>query len=74
MHCHIWEGWQVVVIKGSFKGYCGLVKAEDLDSVNIELDARLVSGTTRQRFLIEQVECFVECIPRCLFLHFGKPF
>ncbi|KAH9984228.1 hypothetical protein BJV77DRAFT_966311 [Russula vinacea] len=41
MHCHIWEGWQVVVIKGSFKGYCGLVKAEDLDSVNIELDARL---------------------------------
>ena len=65
MHRRVWEGRRVVVINGPFKGYCGLVKAEDADSVDVELDAKLASGRTMQRFLIEHVKCFIECVPRC---------
>ena len=56
MHRRVWEGQRVVVTKGPFKGYHGLVRAEDGDGVDVDLDARLAAtGQTRQRLLTEQV-------------------
>ncbi|KAI9431065.1 hypothetical protein F5148DRAFT_1155123 [Russula earlei] len=39
----IWEGWRVSIIRGPLNGYHGLVKADDGSSVNVELDAKLMS-------------------------------
>jgi hypothetical protein len=39
------------------KGYRGLVKAEDRNGVDVELDAKLTShGPTRQRFLLGEFQ------------------
>ena len=68
----MWEGQRVVVTKGPLKGYRGLVKVQDEDGVDVELDAKLASsGQTRQRFLIEDVfiERLVECVMQYLFLY-----
>jgi hypothetical protein len=60
----MWENQRVVVQKGPLKGYHGLVKAQYEDGVDVELDAKLVSQPTRQRFPIKNVciECRVECV------------
>lgn len=60
----VWEDQRVVIARGPLKGYHGLVKAQYDDGVDVELDAKLASGQTRQRFLIEDVsiECLVEHI------------
>jgi hypothetical protein len=71
-HRYVWEGQRVVIRKGPFKGYHGLVKVQYEDGVDVELDAKLASsGQTRQRFLIGDVliERFVECVMQYLFLH-----
>ncbi|KAF8257515.1 hypothetical protein EI94DRAFT_1708913 [Lactarius quietus] len=39
-HRRIWEGKRIVITRGSFKGYHGLVRAEDLHIVDVELDAK----------------------------------
>jgi hypothetical protein len=71
-HRSVWEGQRVVVAKGPFKGYHGLVKVQYDNGVDVELDAKLASsGQTRQRFLIEDVfiERLVECVMQYLFLY-----
>lgn len=70
-HRGVWEDQRVVVAKGPLKGYHGLVKAQYEDGVNVELDAKLVSGRTRQRFPIEDVfrERLVKCVMQYLFLY-----
>jgi hypothetical protein len=68
---NVWEDQRVVVTKGPFKGYHGLVKVQYEDGVDIDLDAKLASfGRTRQRFPIEDVviEC-LECVMQCPFLY-----
>jgi hypothetical protein len=68
----VWEGQRVVVTKGPFKGYHGLVKIQYEDGVDVELDAKLASsGQTRQRFLIKDVliECLVECVMQYLLIY-----
>lgn len=62
----------MVVTKGAFKGYHGLVKGQYEDGIDVELDAKLASfGQTRKRFLIEDVvlECRVECVMRYVFFY-----
>ncbi len=62
---YVWEDQRVVIVKGPFKGYHGLVKAQCEDGVDVDLDAKLASsGRTRQCFQIEDVvmECCVECV------------
>ncbi|KAH9021944.1 hypothetical protein EDB85DRAFT_2152037 [Lactarius pseudohatsudake] len=50
-HRRIWEGKRVMITKGSLKGYHGLVKAEDPNGVDIELDAKVAShGLAKQHF------------------------
>lgn len=73
-HRRIWEGKRIRITRGPFKGYHGLVKSEDLHGVGVELDAKLSSGQSNQRFQLEeiQLEC-VLCCPR-LFLSSHKPF
>lgn len=72
-HRRVWEGQRVVVTGGPFKGYHGLVRAEDADGVDVDLDARLAaSGRTRQRFSVDQVRLFVEYVPRSLSPHLNK--
>ena len=72
-HRAVWEDQRIVITRGPFKGYHGLVKAQYEDGVDVELDAKLASsGQTRQWFLIEDifVERLVECvIVQYLFLH-----
>ena len=72
-HRCVWEDQRVVVVKGPFKGYHGLVKAQYEDGVDVELDAKLASsGQTRQRIPIDGVslERLVECvIMQYLFLY-----
>ncbi|KAH9016693.1 hypothetical protein EDB85DRAFT_1898001 [Lactarius pseudohatsudake] len=47
----IWEGKRVIITRGSLKGYRGLVKAEDLIGVQVELDAKVaLHGQARQHF------------------------
>lgn len=68
---NVWEDQRVVVTKGPFKGYHGLIKVQYEDGVDIDLDAKLASfGRTRQRFPIEDVviEC-LECVMQCPFLY-----
>jgi transcription elongation factor len=51
-HHRIWEGKRVMITRGALKGYHGLVKTEDPNGVDIELDAKIASqGQARQRFL-----------------------
>ena len=50
VHNRVWEGRRVSIIKGPLKGYRGLVKAERRDDFDIELDAKLSHGPSRQRF------------------------
>jgi hypothetical protein len=55
----------VVVTKGAFKWYHGLVKGQYEDGIDVELDAKLaLFGQTRKQFLIENIvlECHVECV------------
>jgi hypothetical protein len=62
---NVWEDKRVVITKGPFKGYRGLVKAQYEDGVDVDLDAKLASfGRARQRFSFEHViiECRVECV------------
>jgi hypothetical protein len=57
-----------MITKGSLKGYHGLVKAEDPNGVDVELDAKVAShGLAKQHFQYGdfQVEC-VMCCPRML--------
>lgn len=70
-HRSVWEDQRVVVGKGPLKGYHGLVKAQYEDGVDVELDAKLASGQTRQRFSIEDVfiERLFECVMRYLFIY-----
>ncbi|KAI9437480.1 hypothetical protein H4582DRAFT_2057849 [Lactarius indigo] len=50
-HRCIWEGKRVMITRGSFKGYRGLVKAEDPIGVYVELDAKVaLHGQARQHF------------------------
>ncbi|KAH9016003.1 hypothetical protein EDB85DRAFT_1898417 [Lactarius pseudohatsudake] len=50
-HRRIWEGKRVMITKGSLKGYHGLVKAEDPNGVDVELDAKIAShGLAKQHF------------------------
>ena len=43
-------GKRVLITRGPLKGYHGLIKAEDQDGVDVELDATIVShGQKRQR-------------------------
>ncbi|KAF8263029.1 hypothetical protein EI94DRAFT_1879950 [Lactarius quietus] len=63
-HRHIWEGKQIVITRGSFKGYHGLVKTEDLHSVDVELDAKVSShGQARQRFQFGEFQLKPIAIP-----------
>ena len=65
----VWEDQRIVVRRGPFKGYHGLVKAQYEGSVIVELDARLASsGLIRQRVPIKDVslECLFECVMRYL--------
>jgi hypothetical protein len=39
----VWEGQQIYIKKGTLKGYHGLIKAEGRCSVDVELDAKLMS-------------------------------
>ena len=39
----MWEGQWIYIKKGPLKGYHGLVKAKDHGSVDVELDAKLMS-------------------------------
>ena len=56
-HNRVWEGQRVSIIRGPLKGYNGLVKAEDRNGVDIELDAKLASyGPTRQRFRLGEFQ------------------
>ena len=69
-HSCVWEEQRVVVTKGPFKGYRGLVKAQYDNGVNVELDARQASfGSKTQRLQIEDValECLFKCVKRYLF-------
>lgn len=73
IHRDVWVGQRVVITRGHFKGYHGLVKVQDASHVEVELDARLAaSGQTRHRFEIGQVQLFVEYVPRCLSPHFDN--
>ncbi len=38
---YMWEDQRVVIMKGPFKGYHGLIKAQCEDGVNVDLDAKL---------------------------------
>ena len=60
----VWEDKRVVVTKGPFKGYHGVVKAQYEGGVDVELDAKLAFGRTVQRLLTEDIviECLVECV------------
>ncbi|KAI9430618.1 hypothetical protein H4582DRAFT_2063633 [Lactarius indigo] len=50
-HRRIWEGKRVMITKGSLKGYHGLVKAEDSNGIDVELDAKVAShGLAKQHF------------------------
>ena len=63
-HRGVWEGQRVVVTKGPLKGYHGLVKAQYEDGVDVELDAKLASSGSRQRFPIQDV--FIESPVQCV--------
>ncbi|KAI9432811.1 hypothetical protein F5148DRAFT_1154969, partial [Russula earlei] len=53
----IWEGRRVSIIRGPLKGYHGLIKADDGSSVDIELDAKLMShGPLRQRVKLDDIQ------------------
>ncbi|KAI9433768.1 hypothetical protein F5148DRAFT_1154871 [Russula earlei] len=53
----IWEGWRVSIIRGPLKGYHGLVKADDGSSVNVELDAKLMShGPLHQQVKLDDIQ------------------
>jgi len=41
---YVWEDQQVVIVKGPFKGYHGLIKAQCKDGVDVDLDAKLASS------------------------------
>ena len=61
IHWDVWAGKWVVITRGHFKGYHGLVKVQDASHIKVELDARLAaSGQIRLRFKIRQVQLFVE--------------
>jgi hypothetical protein len=71
----VWEGQRVVVTKGPLKGYRGLVKDQNEDGLDVELDARIASsGRTKQRFRVEDVamECTMECVMQYLFSTLGQ--
>ncbi|KAI9437346.1 hypothetical protein F5148DRAFT_1154417, partial [Russula earlei] len=53
----VWEGRRVSIIRGPLKGYHGLVKADDGSSVDVELDAKLMShGPLRQRVKLDDIQ------------------
>ena len=60
-HRRIWEGKRIMIIRGSFKGYHGLVKTEDFRGVGVELDAKISSyGQVKQHFQFG--EFLLECV------------
>lgn len=74
-HRRVWEGKRVIITRGSLKGYRGLVKAEDRNGVEVELDAKAaLHGQARQRFLLGEFrpECALLCLLLLLAPH--KPF
>ena len=74
-HHRIWEGKRIIIIRGFFKGYHGLVKTEDLHGVGVELDAKISSyGQVKQHFQFGefQLECALCCL--CLLIVSHKPF
>jgi len=53
----VWAGQRILITKGPLKGYRGLIKAEDNNSVEVELDAKLVShGLTTQQVNLDDVQ------------------
>jgi hypothetical protein len=71
-HRRIWEAKRIVITRGSFKGYHGLVKTEDLHGVDVELDAKVSShGQARQRFQFGefQLKCALCCLWQFLASH-----
>ncbi|KAI9510621.1 hypothetical protein F5148DRAFT_1147409 [Russula earlei] len=56
-HNSIWEGQRVSIIRGPLKGYYGLVKADNRSSVDIELDAKLMShGPLHQWVKLDDIQ------------------
>ena len=45
---HVWGGQRILITRGPFKGYHGLVKSENRDGVEVELDAKLTSHGSKQ--------------------------
>jgi len=53
----MWEGQQISITRGPLKGYRGLVKAEDHNGVDVELDAMLVlHGPKRQWVELQDIQ------------------
>lgn len=64
-HSNVWQDKRVVITRGPFKSYRGLVKAQHENGVDVDLEAKMaLSGGVRHRFSFEQVilECRVECV------------
>ncbi|KAI9431447.1 hypothetical protein F5148DRAFT_1155098 [Russula earlei] len=56
-HNGVWEGRRVSIIRGPLKGYHGLVKADDGSSVDVELDAKLMShGPLHQWVKLDDIQ------------------
>lgn len=58
-HRRIWEGKRIMITRGPLKGYHGLVKTEDPNGVDVELDAKVAYGHAKHRIRFGefQLEC-----------------